>query len=136
MSAIQTPPAAKKPQPEVKPAPPPDLETYAEVGDPIEWCPSADPTAEPWCAIVSQVLLGGQVTASTISPHWKDTLPMTPCFHMSDKAARLDGNQEGGGWRHKPQTLALRRMLLAQGFLRWEGGKLVAAEPPKGEPKA
>lgn len=133
-SATATPPAqVKKSQTdekaEDKPVPPPSLETYAEVGDPVEWFPGADPTLNPEPAIVSQVLLNGQVTANQFSPYWKDVLPQSPCFHMSDPAARLDGNQDGGGWRHKPQTIALRRMLIAQGFLKWKGNRLVAADP-------
>lgn len=104
---------------------PRDLETYAECGDAVEWFPSADKHEEPHTAIVSKVGLGGVVVANVISPYWNDVLPKEPCYHVDDPKARMDANQDGGGWRHKRTTVATRKLLIGLAAMWWENGKLV-----------
>lgn len=107
----------------------PRLETYAKVGDTVEWFPASDPTDSPFVGVVTQKLLNFQVTVNAMSPDWPNVLPLSPCYHMSDANGRKDGNQEGGGWRHKPETIAVRRMLIDQGYLVWQGNELVPCDP-------
>lgn len=119
----------------IDPHTPRDLSTYAECGDAVEWFPSADKGEPPQCAIVTKVMLNGVVVANVMSPDWGDTRPMDACHHVDDPKARLDANQDGGGWRHKPLTIAVRRLLIAQAFLWWENGKLVPKPVHVPEPK-
>lgn len=136
---MSTPQQATAPKPQQKVrvpdvAPIPNLERYAECGDVVEWFPSADKNEPPQTAIVTKIEmpLEGRVVANVMSPDWGDTRPMDGCHHVDDPRARLDGNSDGGGWRHKPITILLRKMLLASGAMWWQGGRLV--EKPEFKP--
>lgn len=109
---------------------PPSLETYAEAGDVVQWFPSADPDASPHVALVTQVGIGGVLTVNTFHPDLRDCLPMDGCRHMDDEKVKNGNDTGGGGWRHKPLTVLLRRAAIAQNWLAWDRntGRLVAGD--------
>ncbi len=121
---VQKPQAKKSAQPDVPP-PPPDLEVYAEAGDPVEWYESASESTPATVGLVTAVGQNGVVTVNVFHPDLRDSIPMDGCRHMGDPLAKDGRDATGGGWRHKPLTVILRRLALAQGWLEWKGNKLV-----------
>ncbi|HUR52931.1 MAG TPA: hypothetical protein VMZ71_02285 [Gemmataceae bacterium] len=124
----------KQTPPPAKPAPP-KLETYAEVGDIVEWFADADFSSEPLAAIVTNVGMGTSLDANVLNKSMGDMIPMDGVRHMDDPFARDGRDVSGGGWRHKPMTVVHRRQALATKSLVWEGRRLVdpktAAAPPE-----
>jgi hypothetical protein len=112
-------PAVKEKPKSPPPAPPVPLDRYVEVGDFVQWFPSADRSERPQPAICSAVR-PEDITATVFSPVWRDVCPQEPCRHVDDPKAKSDGNS-GGGWRHKPFTVAVRRMMVEMGVLKWNG---------------
>lgn len=106
---------------------PPPLDKYVEAGDPVEWFPSADPSAPPHVALVTLAGLNFTITANTFHPDLHDSIPMNGCRHIDDPKAREGFDNGGGGWRHKPLTVILRRLAIEQGWLAWDErtGRLV-----------
>lgn len=131
-------PPTKSPAP--KPfTPPADPELYVEVGDPVEWYAGGDLTRSPVAAVVTQVGFKGSVELNCFHPHLAQMLAMDGVLHMSDPQVRKEWH-EAGGWRHRPLTVATRRVLIDLGFLKWDGesryvaatpAKVQAADPPK-----
>lgn len=125
----------KKKDPPPPPTPPP-LDRYVEVGDPVMWYPGGDESADPHAAIVTS---GGQqdtIVASVFDASLMGVIPQDGCRHMDDPRIRNDSS--GGGWRHKPLTVAVRRLLLENELLAWHEYKpgsfrLVVTWP--GDPK-
>jgi hypothetical protein len=111
----QTPPR-KAPKPPAAPPPKPDLEQYAEVGDTVQWFPGADGNERPQPAFVSQVGHENTVTANVVTG-LRDLIVEEGCRHVGDPKARVDNS--GGGWRHRPLVVAVRRMLIEYELLEW-----------------
>lgn len=102
-----------------KPVPAVPLEQYAELGDPVYWHPGADENLTPLPGVV--VALGVRtVDLSVFSSSLHGIVPTEAVMHMDDPNARTERNG-GGGWRHRPILLAVRRLMLALGALRWNG---------------
>lgn len=135
---------------EPKPVEPPPLDRYAEVGDVVQWYPGADPTVETQPAVVTKVGSDGIIVANVMNCEIHDTIPQDGCYPMDHPKARQMGPQEGGGWRHKPLTIAARAMYISLGLLEWNGkdqyvptqkaldvasGKMDLAGEKKEEPK-
>lgn len=135
-------PAKQKPvRPPPAPPKPPPLELYVEVGDTVHWYPGADPGEAGQLAVVTQRLIDTKVSCTVIHPLMTMLMPQDGAYHMSHPKAQIDNS--GGGWRHRPITIAIRRMLIEVGVLEWneECTDLVPAKPkppaevPPAEPK-
>lgn len=132
---LAQPPGPPKPPPE-----PPDLETYAEAGDVVDWFPATDRNEAPQTGVVTQLGNDTKVAVNVFHPALAYTVCQDGCYHIDHPKAQIDLGP--GGWRHKPMTVAARRLLLKAGLLRWneDCSRLVVnpaavAEGPAEEPK-
>lgn len=115
------PPSRRKPTSTGLPPEPPDLEAYAEAGDVVQWYPGADQNEQPHMGIVTQVQIDTKVAVNVVHPVLAHTLPQDGAYHVSHRLATIDN--AAGAWKHKPATVALRRLLIAAGVLEWNAAR-------------
>ena len=71
----------------------------------------------------------GTVDLNVFTSHLHNTSPQEGVIHMDDPRKDVAAIAEGGGWRHRPLTIATRRLLIASGILVWDGDqKYVVAD--------
>lgn len=127
-----------------EPSPVPPLATYAEVGDIVDWFPGADKNEKGQPLIVTQVGQDTRIDGNLVNLNYGPTIPMDGAYHVDHRMAQVDNG--GGGWRHRPLTLAVRTMLVHTGLLVWAGDnsrlelgsgpRALPADPTTEPPKA
>jgi hypothetical protein len=113
----QAQPARTRPEPPPTPEKP-SLEVYVEIGDTVQWYAGGDESSVPWPAIVSGVGNGTALDLNCVNARYQAMHLKDGSLHMSHKDAKANWHSSGG-WRHRPYTVALRRLLLDIGLLRW-----------------
>lgn len=113
---------ATRKEPPPKPVMPPlDPELYAELGDVVNWFPGADAGQTPMIGVVTGEGVG-TLDLNVVTSNLHNTAPQQGVMHMDHPHARTDRNQ-GGGWRHRRQHVAVLKLLIAAGILVWDGDR-------------
>ena len=102
------------------PAPPIDPERYTQPGDVVYYYPHGDRDQQPHCAVVTQVGLGGLLSLNAISPDLRTFAIIDAALPMGDPRLKQGTDFADGGWEHKPETILLRRAMIATGYMRWD----------------
>lgn len=118
-------PAPKPKPPERKIVPPVPVDKYAELGDSVEWYAGADISSPPMVGMITGIGIG-TVDLNVFSSHLHNTSPQEGVIHMDDPRKNNAAIAEGGGWRHRPLTIATRKLLVEAGILVWDGDQKYA----------
>lgn len=93
------------------------LETYVQIGDTVLWYPQGDVTLVAHAAVVVGLGMETAVDLHVMEPKIINRVSVEGSRHVSDESTRSEERMEGGCWKHKPDTIAMRAMLLQHGFL-------------------
>lgn len=126
-------PSRARPEPE--PPPKPDLEQYVEIGDTVEWYAGGVTANPPWPGVVSQIGMDTSLNLNVVNANYQNMHLKDGVLHVGHRNTRADWNK-AGGWRHRPITVAVRRLCLSLGLLEWRLKKnleweLACADPER-----
>jgi hypothetical protein len=111
--------APSRARPEPEPPPKPDLEQYVEIGDTVEWYAGGMLSSPPWPGIVSQIGMDTSLNLNVVNANYQNMHLKDGVLHLSHRNAKADWNKSGG-WKHRPITVAVRRLCLTLGLLAWQ----------------
>lgn len=119
--------------PPPRPLPPPKraeipLDLYAEPGDIVLWFLHGDEGRPPKPAMVMQAD-NGRCKLNVFDAGLRDMESIDGTFHADSPKLTAGQKMDAGTWRPQPMVALMRRLLVEQGLLTFDGIELKVATP-------